>query len=295
MLDGIKDLFNRILSVFSTFSITDFLDIVLVAFIIYICIRIIRESRAMQLVKGFIYLAVIYALVNFLNMEASSYLFKQIFSNILIIVVILFGPEIRNILEQIGHGATAKSLKTIIHPGVAVELAEISDAIEAVCKACSDMSDQKIGALICFENNTMLGDVIATGTEIDAKVTRELVENIFFPKSPLHDGAMIVRDGRVYAAGCILPLTKKTISSSLGTRHRAGIGLTEQSDAVIVIVSEETGAISLVKNGVLQRDISDGDLRDILMTEFVPTGSSSDDKIITKLVKRMKNNGKQQR
>lgn len=295
MLDGIKDLFNRILSVFSTFSITDFLDIVLVAFIIYICIRIIRESRAMQLVKGFIYLAVIYALVNFLNMEASSYLFKQIFSNILIIVVILFGPEIRNILEQIGHGATAKSLKTIIHPGVAVELAEISDAIEAVCKACSNMSDQKIGALICFENNTMLGDVIATGTEIDAKVTRELVENIFFPKSPLHDGAMIVRDGRVYAAGCILPLTKKTISSSLGTRHRAGIGLTEQSDAVIVIVSEETGSISLVKNGVLQRDISDGDLRDILMTEFVPTGSSSDDKIITKFVKRMKNNGKQQR
>lgn len=295
MLDGIKDLFNRIISVFSTFSITDFLDIVLVAFIIYICIRIIRESRAMQLVKGFIYLAVIYALVNFLNMEASSYLFKQIFSNILIIVVILFGPEIRNILEQIGHGATAKSLKTIIHPGVAVELAEISDAIEAVCKACSNMSDQKIGALICFENNTMLGDVIATGTEIDAKVTRELVENIFFPKSPLHDGAMIVRDGRVYAAGCILPLTKKTISSSLGTRHRAGIGLTEQSDAVIVIVSEETGSISLVKNGVLQRDISDGDLRDILMTEFVPTGSSSDDKIITKLVKRMKNNGKQQR
>lgn len=288
MLDQISDLFNKILSVFSTFSITDFLDIVTVAVIFYICIRIIRESRAIQLAKGLIYLAVVYGIVNLLGMEASSFIFKSIFSNILIILVVLFAPDIRNILEQVGHGATAKSLKTIIHPGVAVEIAEISDAIEAVCKACSDMSDQKVGALICFENNTILGDVIATGTEIHAKVSKELVENIFFPKSPLHDGAMIIRDGEIYAAGCILPLTKKTVSSALGTRHRAGIGLTEQSDAIVVIVSEETGFISVVQNGVLQRNISDGDLRDILMTAFVPTGSSSDDKIITKLVRRMK-------
>ena len=138
------------------------------------------------------------------------------------------------------------------------------------------------------ENNTMLGDVISTGTEIHAKVSKELVETIFFPKSPLHDGAMVIRDGQVYAAGCILPLTKKTVSSALGTRHRAGIGLSEESDAIIIIVSEETGAISVVKNGVLDRDISDGDLRDILITEFIPSGSSSDDKIISRLVRRMK-------
>ncbi len=288
MLSQITDFFNKILSLFSAFTFSDFLDICLVAIVFYICIRIIRESRAIQLAKGLIYLAVIYGVVNLLNMEASSYIFKSIFSNILIIVVILFGPEIRNILEQVGHGATAKSFKTIIHPGVAVEIAELSDAIEAVCKACSDMSDQKIGALICFENNTILGEVTATGTEINAKITRELVENIFFPKSPLHDGAMIIRDGKINAAGCILPLTKKTISSSLGTRHRAGIGLTEQSDAVVVIVSEETGAISVAKSGILQRDISDGDLRDILYTEFVPSDSSSDDKILTRLVRRMK-------
>lgn len=288
MMSHINDFFNKILSVFSTFSISDFLDIAVVAVIIYICIRIIRESRALQLVKGLIYLAVVYGIVNLLNMEASSFIFKSIFSNILIILVILFAPEMRKILEQVGHGATAKSLKTIIHPGVAIEIAEISDAIESVCKACSDMSDQKIGALICFENNTLLGDVIATGTEIHAKVTKELVENIFFPKSPLHDGAMVIRDGRIYAAGCILPLTKKTVSTALGTRHRAGIGLTEQSDAIVVIVSEETGFISVVHNGVLQRDISDGDLRDILMTAFVPSGTSADDKIITKLVRRKK-------
>lgn len=288
MPDQITDVFNRIISVFSTFTITDFLDIVMVSILIYICIRIIRESRAIQLVKGLIYLAVIYGVVNLLNMEAASFIFRAVFSNILIILVVLFAPEVRKILEQVGHGATAKNLRTIIHSGVAMEIAEISDAIEAVCKACSDMSDQKVGALICFENNTLLGDVIATGTEIHAKVSKELVENIFFPKSPLHDGAMVIRDGKIYAAGCILPLTKKTVSSALGTRHRAGIGITEQSDAIVVIVSEETGFISVVHNGVLQRDISDGDLRDILMTEFVPTGSSSDDKIITKLVRRLK-------
>ena len=288
MIESITDFFNKILSVFSTFSIADFLDIVMVAILIYICIRIIRETRAILLAKGLIYLAIVYGIVNLIGMEALSFILKSIFSNILIILVILFSPEIRHILEQVGHGATAKSIKAIIHPGVAVELAEINDAISAVCKACSDMSDKRIGALICFENNTMLGDVISTGTEIHAKVSKELVETIFFPKSPLHDGAMVIRDGQVYAAGCILPLTKKTVSSALGTRHRAGIGLSEESDAIIIIVSEETGAISVVKNGVLDRDISDGDLRDILITEFIPSGSSSDDKIISRLVRRMK-------
>ena len=288
MIDAITDLFNRIISVFSTFSVTDFFDIVVVAVVIYICIRIIRESRALQLAKGLIFFAIVYGIVVLLGMEASSYIFRTVFSNILIILVVIFAPELRKILEQVGHGATTKSIKSIIHPGVAVDLADINDAISEVCKACSDMSDQRIGALICFENNTMLGDVISTGTEIHAKASKELVKNIFFPKSPLHDGAMVIRDGKIYAAGCILPLTKKTVSSALGTRHRAGIGISEQSDAVIVIVSEETGAISVVKNGVLERDISVGDLRDVLTTEFIPSGSSKDDKIIAWLVRRVK-------
>lgn len=288
MIDAITDLFNRIISVFSTFSVTDFFDIVVVAVVIYICIRIVRESRALQLAKGLIFFAIVYGIVVLLGMEASSYIFRTIFSNILIILVVIFAPELRKILEQVGHGATTKSIKSIIHPGVAVDIADINDAISEVCKACSDMGDQKIGALICFENNIMLGDVISTGTEIHAKVSKELVKNIFFPKSPLHDGAMVIRDGRIYAAGCILPLTKKTVSSALGTRHRAGIGMSEQTDAIIVIVSEETGAISVVKNGVLERDISVGDLRDVLTTEFIPSGSSKDDKIIARLVRRVK-------
>ena len=287
-MSAIGDFFNKILSVFSTFGISDALDILFVAVIIYGCIRIIRETRAMQLAKGILLLLVMYGIVNLLHMEASSFIFKSIFSNIVLLAAILFSPELRNILEQVGKGATGKSLKTIIHPGVAIDVAEIGDCIEATCTACSDMSDQHVGALIVFENETMLGDIIASGTELHAKASRQLIENVFFPKSPLHDGALVIRDGRLYAAGCILPLTKKSVSSALGTRHRAGIGLTEQSDAVVVIVSEETGAISVAIGGVLNHDVSDGDLRDILKTEFLPSGSSSDDKIISRLVRRMK-------
>lgn len=288
MLNSLNDFFNQIVSVFSTFRFTDFLDIAMVTVIIYICVRIIRETRAMQLVKGIIFIAAIYLIVNLLNMEASSIIFKQIFGNIILIVAILFAPEIRNILEQIGKGTARKNFKTIIHPGVAVEISEIQEGIEATIKACSNMSDSKTGALIVFENDTLLGNVIDSGTLINAKPSRALIENIFYPKTPLHDGALVIRNGRAYAAGCILPLTKKDLNSKYGTRHRAAVGLSEESDAIVVVVSEETGAISYAKNGVLYHDISDGELRDVLMNTFIPSGSSSDDKIISKLVRRIK-------
>jgi diadenylate cyclase len=252
-------------------------------------IRIIRESRAMQLVKGFIFLAILYAVVNFLGMGASSYMLKSIFSNILIIIAILFGPEIRNILEHMGKGAARNSFKAIIHSGVALDAVEMNKTIDAVIKACANMADDKIGALIVFENETPLGDIISSGTVIDAKASRELIENVFFPKAALHDGAMIIRGDSVYAAGCILPLTRDTnISSALGTRHRAAIGLSQQSDAIVFVVSEETGEISVAMNGTLRRNISTGDMRDVLTGLFVPSGTSSDDKVISKLVRRFK-------
>lgn len=288
MLNTLSDFFNKILSVFSTFRFTDFLDIVLVAVFIYVCVRIIRETRAMQLVKGIIFLTVIYTVVKLLNMEASIYIFESIFSNILIVVAVIFAPELRNILESIGKGAARKSFKSIVRGDVSVGIAEIESGIETVIKACSNMSDDKVGALIVFENQILLGNIIESGTVINAKATRALIESIFFPKTPLHDGAMVIRGGKVYAAGCILPLTKKDVKSTFGTRHRAAIGLSEESDALIVVVSEETGAISLAKGGVIQSDISDGDLRDILMNEFIPSDNSSDDKILAKLVRRMK-------
>lgn len=288
MWNNISGFFNKVLSVFSTFRFADFLDIVVVAVIIYLCVRIIRETRAMQLAKGIVFIALVYFVVNLLNMEASTAIFKTIFNNIILIVVILFAPEIRNILEQIGKGTARKNFKTIVHPGVAVELAGIQDCIESTIQACSDLSDTRTGALIVFENDTLLGNVIDSGTLLNAKPSKALIKNVFYPKTPLHDGAMVIRNGKILAAGCILPLTKKQLNTRFGTRHRAAVGLTEESDAIVVVVSEETGSISVARNGVLTSDISDGELRDILMSTFIPSGSSSDDKIITRLVRRMK-------
>lgn len=288
MWNNISGFFNKVLSVFSTFRFVDFLDIVVVAVIIYLCVRIIRETRAMQLAKGIVFIALVYFVVNLLNMEAATAIFKTIFNNIILIVVILFAPEIRNILEQIGKGTARKNFKTIVHPGVAVELAGIQDCIESTIQACSDLSDTRTGALIVFENETLLGNVIDSGTLLNAKPSKALIKNVFYPKTPLHDGAMVIRNGKILAAGCILPLTKKQLNTRFGTRHRAAVGLTEESDAIVVVVSEETGSISVARNGALTSDISDGELRDILMSTFIPSGSSSDDKIITRLVRRMK-------
>ncbi len=288
MWNNISGFFNKVLSVFSTFRFVDFLDIVVVAVIIYLCVRIIRETRAMQLAKGIVFIALVYFVVNLLNMEAATAIFKTIFNNIILIVVILFAPEIRNILEQIGKGTARKNFKTIVHPGVAVELSGIQDCIESTIQACSDLSDTRTGALIVFENETLLGNVIDSGTLLNAKPSKALIKNVFYPKTPLHDGAMVIRNGKILAAGCILPLTKKQLNTRFGTRHRAAVGLTEESDAIVVVVSEETGSISVARNGVLTSDISDGELRDILMSTFIPSGSSSDDKIITRLVRRMK-------
>ena len=288
MWNNISGFFNKVLSVFSTFRFVDFLDIVVVAVIIYLCVRIIRETRAMQLAKGIVFIALVYFVVNLLNMEAATAIFKTIFNNLILIVVILFAPEIRNILEQIGKGTARKNFKTIVHPGVAVELAGIQDCIESTIQACSDLSDTRTGALIVFENETLLGNVIDSGTLLNAKPSKALIKNVFYPKTPLHDGAMVIRNGKILAAGCILPLTKKQLNTRFGTRHRAAVGLTEESDAIVVVVSEETGSISVARNGVLTSDISDGELRDILMSTFIPSGSSSDDKIITRLVRRMK-------
>ena len=285
----ITDFFSQVKGLFGTFGFIDVLDILFVAVVIYMVIRIIRDTRAMQLIKGLIFLLLLYVVVNFLGMDASTYIMKGIFSNILIIVVILFGPEIRNILEEMGKGAARSNLVAILDSGVAVEVNEMKKTIDAVCKASADMSDTKTGALIVFERETMLGDITATGTILQATATKELIENVFFPKSPLHDGAMIIRGGKIYAAGCILPLTSnKNVSSSLGTRHRAAIGVSQQSDAIVVVVSEETGSISVASSGNLKTGISTGDLRDILTKCFIVDPSSSKNSAVKKFVRRMK-------
>ncbi|MEG1835222.1 MAG: diadenylate cyclase CdaA [Oscillospiraceae bacterium] len=278
---SLRDTFSEIgKAVFSFNSISDILDVLLVAFVIYSAIKLIRETRAIQLAKGFVLLMVLYAIVSLLDMRASSYMFTMVFSNLLVVLIIIFTPEIRHALESVGRSSVSNFTFFGIRSSEEDKKQDIlKSMVNAVCKASSDLSDKKIGALMVFEKETILGEIINTGTKIDAVVTSEIIGNIFFPKAPLHDGAAVIRDGRICAAGCILPLTSKNISSELGTRHRASIGMSEQSDAVIVVISEETGAISVAYKSSLKRDISDGDLREILMEHFIKKEEKDEHKL----------------
>lgn len=262
-------------------SIGDILDVLLVAFVIYSAIKLIKDTRAFQLVKGVILLAAVYFLVSVLNMEASKYLLSLLFGNLLIILVIIFSPEIRHALESVGRSSVSNiNIFNLKNRDESAIQESVKESINSVCKACSDLSDKQTGALIVFEKDTMLGEISKTGTLLDAAVTNELICNIFFPKAPMHDGAVIIKDGRVVSAGCILPLTAKNdVSSELGTRHRAAIGMSESSDALVVVVSEETGQISVAEKGILKRNISDGDLREILIKAFIKENNKDNIKI----------------
>ena len=181
--NSIIDFFSQIKGLFRTFGIIDVVDIIFVAALIYLVVRVMRETRAMQLIKGFLLLFLVYLVVTFLGMGASSYIMRMIFNNILIILVILFGPEIRKILEQIGKGKAQNLLKGLFNSDVAIDVAEMKKTIDATCKACAEMSDAKIGALIVFENDTLLGDIIASGTIVDGTPSKELIGNIFSSKT----------------------------------------------------------------------------------------------------------------
>ena len=287
--NSVMDFFNQIQGLFGTFKIIDAVDILFVALLLFFVFRVLRDTRAMQLIKGIILIAVLYFIVTFLGMSASSYILRSIFANILVLLVILFSPEIRNVLEEMGNGVARSSFFGMIKSGKAIEAMETNKAIDIVIKACVDMSDSKTGALIVFENHTHLREIIESGTIINAKLSRELVENVFFPKAPMHDGALIIRDGRAYAAGCILPLTRNTdISSSLGTRHRAAIGMSQESDAVVVVVSEETGNISIAYGGTLQQNVSSGVMRDFMINKLIPSVSEDNTSLVKKFTRRFK-------
>ncbi|HZJ78438.1 MAG TPA: diadenylate cyclase CdaA [Clostridia bacterium] len=271
--DSLISFWEKISSVFLSFRVPDILDIILVAFVLYNILKLVRETRAIQLLKGLALLGVLYFVILTLNMQASSYVFQRLFNDIIIVLIILFQPEIRHAIESVGRSKLTSLNMSFFGKSSEIEKREelMKKAIVEVCRAIADMSEKKIGAIIVFERETLLGDVISTGTMVDAQITKELIGNIFYPKSPLHDGASILRGDRLLAAGCILPLTQDNkISRELGTRHRSGIGVTEQSDAVVAIVSEETGAISFAQKGMLVRGITDSMLREKLILHLLP-------------------------
>lgn len=289
-LSNLSMMWDRLLALFSSYNIiTDTLDIALVAFIIFFAIKMLKETRGIQIVKGLVLVGVVYFIINLLNMQASTYLFKTILGDFILVLIILFSPEIRHALESMGRSRLGFLNFFGAQQGDALYERK-KKAILDICKACNDMSEKKIGALIIFERETMLGDTVKTGTLVEAKVSKELIGSLFYPNSPLHDGGVIIRDGRVLAAGCILPLTENDrISSDLGTRHRASLGITENSDAIAVVVSEETGNISIACEGNLERGISDGVLIERLMGYLLPkTGEKEKNFFLKAIISKFK-------
>ena len=254
-----------IVHVLSNFRLVDLLDILAVAFIFYHTLKLVRETRAVQLIKSIAVIFVVYFLANELDMTSLKFLMGSVLNIGLITLVILFQPELRRVLEHVGRSKLAE-MNVFGSSGSSEEkAAKTHELIDTVVKAALALSAQKDGALIVIERKTKLGEIVSSGTIVDAAPTPELIGNLFFKNSPLHDGAMIIRGSRIYAAGCFLPLSANMeIGRELGTRHRAALGMSEVSDAVVVVVSEETGAITVAVDSRLQRRLSGPALKALL-------------------------------
>ena len=257
----VTDSINLILSM----SFADVVDVLIVAVAIYAVISFIRKTNSARFAQGILLLLVLLWLSSLAQLTLTSFLLRQVFEIGVLAVVILFQPEIRRALERVG------SYRLFSLFGRSVGGQAVDKAIMQTVNACQDMSRSRTGALIVFERTNHLNEAMVSGTPVDALVTAELLKNIFFNKSPLHDGAVIIRDGRLAAAGCVLPLSDSSnLSKDLGMRHRAGIGMSERSDAVVVIVSEETGAISVAQDGLLKRHLTADTFESLLRQELLP-------------------------
>lgn len=245
-------------------SIRDVIDILVVSYVFYKVYKLIEETRAEQLLKGIVVLLIFTKVSEVLKLYTINFILEKTIEVGIIALLIVFQPELRRGLERMGRTRfLGKSL-------VELKKEEILSTIEEIVEAVASLSRQSIGALIIFKNNTGLNEVIDTGTLIDGKISSGLLINIFIPNTPLHDGAVVIEDDFIRAAGCLLPLTdKKNIDKELGTRHRAAIGITENSDCMALVVSEETGAISIAENGQLDRYLELDDLRNYLKNHYI--------------------------
>ena len=260
-----SDFWANLLDVIKRISFFDVLDIIVVSVMLYFLFKFIRDRRAGKLAMGVIILLILRILSDLLNMYLLQFIMRGIFQVGLITLVILFQPELRSALEKVG-ATPLKGIRSIGDEKLSRNETVIREVVSAVC----DLSATKTGALIVFERETKLGDLILTGTVIDSNAVSPMIKNIFFNKAPMHDGALIIRDGRLHAAGCFLPLSDNhDIIKDLGTRHRAGIGMSENSDAVVVIVSEETGTISTAVEGKLIRGYRKETLESFLRSRII--------------------------
>ena len=251
-----------------TIGISDFVDIVIVAYLLYKFIWLARKSNFSNVAKGIVLIIVGLWLSEVLNLTMINYLLRKVLELGLIALLIIFQPELRRLLERLG---------STFSNGKALNSTAVNDVITQTVNACMSMSETHTGALIIFERSVSLTHIISNGTIINSDVSAELLKNIFFKNAPLHDGAVIIRNMKIAAAGCVLPLTDRTnLNKELGTRHKAGIGMSEKSDAVVVIVSEETGAVSVAIDGMLKRHLTKESLSHILHTELVKEQNEDD-------------------
>ncbi len=265
-MDFITTNLNAFIVLMKTFTVADLLDIAIMSFIIFSFIKLIRETRASQLVKGIIILLVTYVAAYQFNFRMLSYLLNKFFEFGIIALLVVFQPELRRMLEQIGRSKISRYWTSSAPYGYTLSSYQLQQkCIRTVVDALFLLQQTKTGALVVFERQTKLGDIGNTGTILRAKPSVPIIGNIFFNKAPLHDGAMIVRGAMIYAAGCILPLTKnENIHPDIGTRHRAALGISENSDAIAIVVSEESGTISVAMDGVLTRNYSKDELIHLL-------------------------------
>ena len=250
-MDAVINFFKEFSSMLPTIKVMDIVDILVVAFLIYKVIMMVRSTSAARIAKSVLIILILAGVTQLLNMYLLNYILDKILEIGLVALIVVFQPELRRMLEKLG----SKNVREIL--SVKEEQREIDRVIEQTVQACEIMAKERTGVLIVFERSIPLLEYQKSGTVVDACVSSELLRNLFFTKASLHDGAVIIRNDRIAAAGCVLPLTENhNISSDLGTRHRAGIGISEVSDAVVVIVSEETGTISVAISGMLKRHLA---------------------------------------
>lgn len=287
-MDSLQSFFHTVASM----QLTDYLDIIAVACLIFWLLPLFRSTGTARIAKVIVAVLVITWLTDVLQLHALNFILDQFLAVGLIAVVVLFQPELRRMIDHLSS-VKLKKLLTAEEPDE-----QMVPVIRQTVLACEAMSREKVGALIVFQRDNPLDEYFKTGTLIDAQASEQLIRNIFFPKAALHDGAMIVRDGRVTAAGCVLPLSESSrLSADLGTRHRAGVGMSEVSDAVVVIVSEETGVISVAVGGMLKRHLAPQTLERLLRNELCHEDGKTQDKPMVKLIQKLQSKdkgGKQQ-
>ena len=282
-MNTIIDFFRDVVSMLPTIKPMDIVDILVVAFLLYGAFQMIRSTGAARIAKGIGFLLILYVLTNVLNMYLMNYLLETVLEIGIIALIIMFQPELRRILEKLG-GRTMREFLNIRD-----EDHDADRVITQTVQACETLSRERTGALIVMERKDTLDEYQKTGTEIDARVSNELLRNIFFTNAALHDGAVLIRSERIAAAGCVLPLTQnRNISSDLGTRHRAAIGISEVKDAVVVVVSEETGTISVAMDGMLKRHLAPQTLKKLLQKELAAQTDEDAPKGLLQTLKQVK-------